>query len=133
MKQDLHDNVKPLVGRNYVNITSNTTTAGTIVDRNGYRSAECFLFSGAVTDGTYTPLIQDGNDSGLSDGTAVDDTFLLGTEANAALTAANTIKRVGYNGHKRYLRCQIVSTGVTTGGNVGAFWVFGHPLDAPVA
>ena len=114
-------------------ISSDTTTNGDIIDTNGFESV-CFVFqSGTLTDGTYTPLIQDGDDSGLSDAAAVADADLVGTEADAAFAATddNEVRRIAYVGSKRYVRFNVVSASTTTGGTVGAVAVLGHPLGAP--
>lgn len=113
--KDMHNVITPAVALNAAAITSSTTTAGNIIDTQGFESLEFLLTIGTRTDGTYTPLIEDGADSGLSDAAAVADGYLLGTEAGAALTASNTMSRIGYIGGKRYVRLSVVSSGVTSG------------------
>lgn len=132
---DLHNNVKTQIARNFVAITSNTTSAGSIIDLKGYGSCEFVIASGTLTDGAYAILIEDGDNSGLSDAAAVDDNYLLGTEAAAGFAATddNTVKKIGYVGSKRYVRLSIVSTGVTSGGTIGAVAILGHAENAPVA
>ncbi len=116
MRKDLHNHIKPLVAFNSATISSSTTTAGNIIDTKGYGAVEFLLSCGTRTDGTYTPLIEEGDDSGLSDAAAVDDANLFGTEALAAMSATNAIKKVGYRvGKYRYVRLSMVSSGVTTG------------------
>ena len=95
------------------------TQAGVnIIDTIAAESGTIFIISAAWTSGTFTPVVKDGNDSGLSDGAAVDDSFLVGSslsvapEAAAAITAANQVKKIGYIGKKRYLTVDL--TGAST-------------------
>lgn len=103
-------------------INSDTTTAGEIIDTEGFEGIEFVMLSGTLTDGTYTPLIQDGDDSALSDAANVADDFLTNTEASAAFALADddTVKRIGYVGKKRYVRLSIVSASTSSGGNLAA-------------
>lgn len=132
-KYDLHNNILQKVARNTAAISSDTTTAGIIIDTQGFESLEFLLHTGARTDGTFTPLIEHGDDPSLSDAAAVDDADLLGTEAGAALAAANSSSRIGYRGSKRYVRLSVVSSGVTSGATVGATAILGHPHLAATA
>jgi len=127
---DLHNNIKISKALSGGTISSSTTTVGDIIDTAGFGSNELEIFSGARTDGTYTPLVEDGDDSGLSDAAAVDDKYLLGTEAGAAITAANKRAKIGYIGPKRYIRLSIVSTGVTSGAYIGGSAIQGNPMAA---
>lgn len=133
--RDMHNNISPAVALNVAIISSNTTTNGAIIDVQGFDSLEFIIKSGTIADGTYTPLIEEGDDSGLSDAAAVADGELLGTEAEAAFAATDdqTVKHIGYRGSKRYVRLSIVSAGTTSGGTLSALAVKGHPTNAPVA
>lgn len=136
MRKDLHNNVSPVVALNIGSIGSNTTTAGAIIDTKGYGALEFIIQSGAITDGTFTPLVEEGDESNLSDSAAVSDDNLFGTEAGAAFVAAddNRVKRVGYwVGAKRYVRLSLVSSGVTTGGTLGAIAVRANADHLPTA
>jgi hypothetical protein len=129
---DLHSQIFCYNALSNATIATNTTTVGAIIDTAGYESCEFIIKSGTRTDGTYTPLIQDGDDSGLSDAAAVSDTFLVGTEAAAAITASNALGRIGYVGKKRYVRLSIVSTSVTSGCTAfGAVAVLGNARTQP--
>ena len=128
---------KPLIALNIQSIATNTTTVGNVIDRQGYQSAVLALLSGTITDGTYTPLLEESSDN--STYTAVADADLLpaGTGQEAAialiLTDDNVIEKIGYRGNKRYLRLSIVSAGTTTGGTIGAVAILGDPNLAPIA
>ena len=128
---DIHSDIFAKVARNTAAIASSTTTAGNIIDTNGYEGLEFIIQSGARTDGTYTPLIEESDASDMSGATAVDDEDLLGLEVDAAISAANTVKRIGYVGDKRYVRLSIVSTGVTSGATIGATAILGRPAVRP--
>jgi len=134
MLRDLHNNLEANVGLSPQDITSDTTTVGVIIDTQGFHSLEFMITSGTLTDGTYTPLIEDGEDSGLSDAAAVSDANLLGTEAGAAFTASedDTAKKVGYRGSKRFVRLSIVSASTSSGGLMGAVAIQGHAAKAAV-
>lgn len=123
----------PSVALNTATISSSTTTNGNIIDTQGYNSLTFLLNVGARTDGTYTPLIRHGDDSGLSDAADVDDSDLVGTEAGAVISAANTVKKIGYVGTKRYVRLSVVSTSVTSGATVGATAILSRPAVGPIA
>jgi hypothetical protein len=133
--KDLHNNIKVENALNVSAISSNTTTVGAIIDMQGYGALEFVLRSGTLTDGTYTPLVEEGDAANLSDATAVADVDLLGTEAAAAfiLTDDNTVKKVGYIGNKRYIRLSVVSAGTTTGGTMSAIAIKGKAADRPIA
>lgn len=104
-------------------ISSNTTTAGTIIDTANYDGGIMVSFAASAwTDGTYTPLLEESDDSGMSGAVAVSDDKLIGTEAAAALSAATSAgglwKTIGFFSTLRYVRVSIVSTGVTTGASI---------------
>lgn len=133
--RDLHNNIKAEVAFDTAAISSDTTTAGNIIDMQGYGSVEFIIQSATLTDGTYTPLIEEDDDSGLSSASAVADADLLGTEASAAFIASedDEVKKVGYIGNKRYVRLSIVSASTSTGGTVSAISVKANAGDLPVA
>ena len=133
MSKDLFNNVKQTVGFKIQLISSNTTTEGEIIDRQGYESLTFFTQSGILTDGAYTFVIEDGDDSGLSDKADVSDDFLLGLESGLtlALTDDDKVGKIGYVGVKRFVRLKIVSAGTTTGGTIGAIALLGFARHAP--
>lgn len=127
---DLHNLLNGAVALNIGAISSSTTTTGNIIDTQGYTGIEFFLLVGARTDGTYTMSLEHGDDSGLSDAAAPSSDDVIGS---AASSAANSVKRLGYVGNKRYVRCKVVSTTVTSGATVGALAVRGRPNVGPAA
>lgn len=120
MIRDLNQSTSVEVARAAAAITSNTTSNGSIIDLQGCGGVLFVLTVSARTDGTYTPTITVGNDSGLSDGVAADASILQGTLAGAALSA-NGVSKVGLRANQgyRYARINIVSTSVTSGATVG--------------
>lgn len=122
MNIDLHHQINTAVALDNQAITTDTTTVGNIIDTLNYNGLEFVIQSATLTDGAYTPKIEDGDDSGLSDAADVSTTYLLGTiaEATFALTDDDTSKRIGYVGKKRYVRLSLVSASTSTGGTLGA-------------
>lgn len=101
-------------------VSSDTTTAGTIIDTADYDGGiKLDFIASAYTDGTYTPLLQESDDSGMAGATDIPDAALIGTEAGAALSAATAdtevLKSLGFFSNKRYVQVSLVSTAVTTG------------------
>lgn len=138
IRKDLHNNIKVVNAFNTQAISSSTTTSGNIIDLQGYGAIEFLCQMGNWTDGTYTPVLTEGNDSGLSDGTVVSDANnIFGTAAlvAAALNADNTVARIGYRvGKYRYVRLGFVSASVSTGtAALSAVAVLGNPDNMPTA
>jgi hypothetical protein len=117
-------------------IATDTTTNGAIIDLQGFNAAQFYFMTGVLTDGDYTVLIQEGDESDLSDAAAVADADLTVTEASVSFTADTddaAISTIGYKGSKRYVRFNVVSTSTSTGAYVGATVIKGLPLHAPTA
>ncbi len=127
---DLHNEATSKLGLTVAAIATNTTTSGAIIDTAHYESLEFYMISGTITDGTYTAALYHGNDSGLSDAALVSTEETLGT-AVLISTSDNVTARIGYVGKKRYVQLRVVSTGVTTGGTMGAVAVLGTPHHGP--
>jgi hypothetical protein len=118
--KDIHNNlhfvplIAPIAAR-----TDNTAIVSAIIDTLGYESAEFVLITGTNTDtnATFAVLVEDGDNSGLSDNAAVADTFLLGTEAAAGFTFADDVecRKIGYVGGKRYVRVTVTPSGNDSG------------------
>ena len=110
-------------------ITASSTVVGNSIDTKGFESLTFLYEVGARTDGTFTVLIQDSDD----DSTFADvvDDFLIGTES--AINTANTIKKIGYVGKKRYVKLSFVASAVTSGATVSATAILSHSATNPVA
>lgn len=146
MMRDLHNNIKASRALSPVAATTdNTAYVSQILDTAGFFSAEFIGITGSLADAdaTFTVLVEDGDDSALSDNAAVADVFLLGTEAGtvtagAAVTGAapgfaddNKTFKIGYIGPKRYVRVTI--TPAANSGNIflAGVWIQGHPRVGP--
>ena len=129
--RDLHSNINAVLALKHTAISANGATNGEIIDTLGFGSVEFVIQSGTLTDGTYTPSLTVGDAANLSDGIAA--TKLLGTIAGATFAATDddTVKRIGYSGHRRYVRLTITAASVTSGGAMMATAVLGHPMTGP--
>ena len=129
--RDLHNNVEVAVALTATAVSTNTTTVGAIIDLQDRDACEFVIHASGYGAGTYTPLIETGDEANLSDAAAVADTHLLGTEAGAALTA-NGVSKVGLVAHsgKRYARLSIVSTG--TGGSPNGVTISASAVIGPL-
>lgn len=139
MRRDLHNSIYPKRGLSPVAAgTDNTPYVSQIVDTSGFDSVEFLILIGANTDAdaTFAVLFEDGDNSGLSDNTAVADAQLLGTEALAGFDFSddNEVRKIGYLGTKRYCRVTITPTGNNSGNIfIAGVWVLGHPNVQPTA
>ncbi len=135
--KDIHNNlhfvplITPVAAR-----TDDTAIVSAIIDTKGYESAEFVLVTGANTDvnATFAVLVEDGNNSGLSDNVAVADAQLLGTEAGAAFTFADDgeCRKIGYLGNKRYVRVTVTPSGNDSGNIfIAGVAVLGNARNAP--
>lgn len=135
--RDIHNNlhfvplIVPIAAR-----TDNTAIVSAIIDTAGYEACEFTLVTGTNTDtnATFAALVEDGDISNLSDAAAVDDKFLLGTEAVASFTFAddNECRKIGYVGGKRYVRLTITPSGNDAGNIfISGVAVLGAPRRAP--
>lgn len=134
MEKELHNNIDDRMALNPAAITTDTTTAGIIIDTAGYESLEFLIIAKTITDGAYALKLEEGDDSGLSDAADVAAADVLGVLTGFVAADDNTVKRVGSIGKKRYQRLSIVSTSTTTGVDImSAIALLGHPQHAPVA
>lgn len=127
---DQKTSLKAVKALNIASIATSTTTAGSSIDTKGFESLTLFVELGARTDGTFLPLVQDSDDN--STFADVIDQFLIGTEAEASLNTANTVKSIGYVGKKRYVKLSIVSSAVTSGATVSATAILANASKRPV-
>ena len=128
--RDLHNNIHP-VGPAVVTVTDTTAVVSAIVDRQGYNSLEFLIAAGTLADAdaTFSVLVEEGDDSGLSDNAAVADVDLLGTEVLAAFTFADDgePRKIGYVGSKRYTRCTVTPAANTGSAPIAIIPLLGNP------
>lgn len=138
--RDLHNNMRTKVTVSAIALGAPATKTGIVIDRQGYGGVEFVASYGAVTTtgSAATLVIKEGDVTGTM--TSVADASLLGTETLASLLAGARVagtgkevsKRVGYKGNKRYVSCDVVSTGTTSLGVVGVNVILTEPDNAPV-
>lgn len=147
MLRDLHNSIKCSRGISPAAATTdNTAFVSQIVDTANFGSCEFVFIMGSIADAdvTFTVLVEDGDNSALSDNAAVADDYLLGTEAGTVTSGAqagtgaapgfaddNKVFKIGYIGPKRYVRVTI--TPASNSGNIflAGVWVQGHPRVYP--
>jgi hypothetical protein len=123
INRDLRSNLEVELAFNQ-EITSSTTTASTFIfDTAHYDGGAFFGFSApAWSDGTYTPKIEHSDDSGMAGAVDVPAANIIGSVANAVLSAAtaegDAVPTLGIVGVKRYVRISIVSAGVSSGATI---------------
>lgn len=134
--RDLHNTLSYERGISPITQTnSDTAIVSQIIDMADKLALEFVIMTGGLTDAnaTFAVLVEDGDDSGLSDAAAVADEFLLpsdtGQEAAAGFTFAddNAIKKIGYRGIKRYVRLTVTPTGNDSGAAPVAVLAVGLP------
>lgn len=133
--RDLKNNLKTEISL-YLQALTAAANGDAIIDLQGFEGALIQVFAGTITDGTlYTFELTHGDASDLSDGAAVPDADLIGTEPEFDADDDDTVKEFGYIGTKRYLRVDLktVTGSPSTGGVFGAAVVKGIPRHAPVS
>lgn len=136
--RDLHSDIK--VSRAIspaAATTDNTAWVSQILDTANYSMHELVICTGSLADAdaTFTVLLEEGDNSSLSDNAAVDDSDMIGTEALASFTFAddNVTKKLGYMGKKRYIRATITPANNTGNAFVAAVWVQSGARKAPIS
>lgn len=128
--------IDPKVALDTQAITTNTTTVGNTIDRQGFGSVTFLPLQGTVTDGDYEYELYHGDAANMSDEAEVTtgSASVLGTIPNyTADSDDNKTTKFGYRGVKRYLRLKVKSTNVSSGGTMGALAILGHPHFGPIA
>lgn len=137
--RDLHNIIHPVpvLAPPATALADNTAQVGAIIDHSGYDSAEYIIQTGTLSDAgaTFTVLLEEGNDSSLSDAAAVADADLIGTEALASFdqTADGKCLKLGYKGSKRYTRLTITPAGNGAAAPLSALCVLSDPRVAPTS
>jgi hypothetical protein len=134
--RDLVNNIHP-VGAEVVTVSDNTPVVSPIVDVRGYDSLTFLIGAGTLADAdaTFAVLVEEGDNSALSDAAAVADADLIGTEVLAAFTFAadQKARKIGYRGIKRYVRCTVTPSANTGSAPIAIVAVLGHPAIRPTA
>ena len=119
--RDLYNEINVGSGIAVTAVSSNTTTNGDIIDLQGSGGVLWVLRIASRTDGTYTPSIQVGNESDLSDAVSADSSTVQGSLTGLTANGLTTyqLKATTY----RYARIRVASTSVTSGASVSAIAV----------
>lgn len=106
--------------------TDNTAWTSQILDTANFKHNELVLMIGALADAdaTFTVLLEEGDDSGLSDAAAVADANMLGTETLAGFQFDddNETRKLGYIGTKRYIRATVTPANNTGNAFLAGVW-----------
>lgn len=134
--KDLHHNINIASAISPQAVSTNSALVSNIIDMQGYDSLEFVIATGSIVDAdvTFTVLVEDGDQSNLSDNTAVADSGLLGTETGAEFRYDddNEVRKIGYVGGKRYVRLTITPANNATSAHISVVAIQGHPAQAPV-
>jgi hypothetical protein len=135
--KDLANNIHVARAIAPVSVSDNTAQVSQIIDRRGYDSLTFLIAAGSLADAdaTFVVLVEDGDNSGLSDAAAVADAELVGTEllAGFQFDDDNEPRKIGYLGAKRYVRLTITPANNASAALLSAVAVLGHPSLAPTA
>lgn len=116
-------------------ITDNTAQVSQIADTlNGDSLVFAWIYGSiADADVTFTVLVEEGDNSALSDAAAVADADLIGTEIGAAplFSDDNKVFKIGYKGKKRYVRCTLTPANNTGNIFVASIIIQGHHRTLP--
>lgn len=135
--KDLANSIHPLRVISPVSVADTTAQVGQIIDKKGFESVTYVIATGSIADAdaTFTVLLEESDDSGMSGASAVADADLLGTEVLAAFQFDddNETRKLGYIGSKRYTRLTITPVANASAAVICAVAVLGHPMIKPTA
>ncbi len=135
--KDLHNSIKVSRAISPVSEAGTTALVSQILDTANFAANELVIATGSIADAdaTFTVLLEEGDNSALSDAAAVADADLLGTEALAGFQFDddNETRKLGYIGSKRYLRATITPVNNASAALIGAVWVQAGARVAPQA
>lgn len=132
MEKDLHSNIDDRVAVVEQAIIADATVVGEIIDTLGFESLEYIVQVGTITTGNLALVIEEGDDSGLSDAAAVPAAETLGALTGFVVTSDDEVRRVGSIGKKRYQRLTLEGTDTSVIDFVSAVAILGHPKRGPV-
>lgn len=136
--KDLHNSINPKPSINPQTSATNAAIVGAIIDRQGYDSVSYLIHYGALFAGSsFAVTMEHGDDPALADTAAVAAADLIGTLALAGGTQAgglaNTTKKVGYKGSKRYTRLTVTPSANGATSVLSAAAVLAHASQKPTA
>lgn len=111
---DIHSEIKPEVAFPPQALSGTTDITGEIIDSRGYSGVEFIMQTDAIAaaDLDAQLLIEQGDESDLSDAAAVGDDFLIGTEDATAISESDdkVTRKIGLRITKRYCRASLSVT-----------------------
>lgn len=134
--KDTYNNIHPVVAIAPVTISDGTALVSGAIDTAGYESVTFVILTGTLADAdaTWAVTVKDGDTSTQNAHSAVDDKFLLGTEAAAGFAFGDDseARKIGYVGGKRYVSIEIDDVTANTGSApLAVVALLGHPRSAP--
>lgn len=141
MLLDLHNNIEVRRAISPTRVTDNTAQVSQIIDTANLGACEFVIAIGTVADvdATFQVLVEDGNNSALSDNATVDAAFLLGiagvaatpTGASFRFDSDDQVRKIGYIGPKRYVRLTITPALNTGNADISAVALLAHHRSGP--
>jgi hypothetical protein len=120
----------------------NTALVSQIIDRAGFQSLTFLMGLGSIADAdaTFTVLLEESDDSGMSGANAVADADMISqTPGTLPELAAgfqfdddNEVRVLGYVGNKRYTRLTVTPANNASAALFSALALLGHPDSRPV-
>lgn len=119
-------------GLSPVSVADNTPAVSEIFNVANFQGAMAAILLGSIADAdaTFTVLVEDGDESDLSDAAAVPDEYLTGIEGAAATPTGasfrydsdNQVKTIGYTGPKNYVRITVTPSGNASAALIAMAW-----------
>lgn len=135
--KDFMNSITPKRVISPVSVADTTPQVGQIIDKKGFNSVTYVILTGSLADvdATFTVLLEESNDSGMSGANAVADADLLGAEVLAAFQFDddNKCRKLGYIGAMRYTRLTITPVANSSAAVLAATALLGHPMIGPTA
>ena len=137
--RDLYNNIEVVRAESPIATaqTDNTAIVTEIIDMRGFKSCVFVVLLGTLADAAFTTvfLMEDGDDSGLSDAAAVADAQIDPTEVIAAFDQADDdlVRKIGYVGEKRYVRLTITPSANTGALPIAIVAIMGDADQRPTA
>jgi hypothetical protein len=140
--RDFINNIQVKKAITPVVVTDNTAQVSSIIDTQGYDSAAFLIALGTLSDSDTTAvvLLEEGDNSALSDNTAVADADMVSQSSSTTPELAagfqfdddTEIRKIGYLGTKRYIRLTVTPSGNTGNIPICAIAVLANPNIKPV-
>lgn len=134
--KDTSNNIHPVIAIAPITITDGTALVSGAIDTAGYESVTFVIQTGALADAdaTWAVTVKDGDSSTQNTHVAVDDKFLIGTEAAAGFAFGDDgeARKIGYIGGKRYVSIEIDDVVANTGSApLAVVAILGHSRSKP--